>query len=183
MKKIVIALLAITSLLLLFSKNTFADTNLDSMLDNNSVSILKELDKVTEFNEQGLPVINLEVADEIGISKETRIVAVNLNQIVNDVDTNGESSALAAMERSIFPIGSYGNYCGIGNNGWNVAPIDDLDSACREHDKCFKGFTKDNRACNRAFLRRLLPIIQVNGVLSDKGSYALAAYKLFANFI
>lgn len=183
MKKTVIALLAVISLLFLSPKSTFADTNLNSMLDNNSVSILKELDKVTEFNDQGLPVINLEVADEIGISQEARIVAVNLNQMVNDIETNGESSALAAMERAILPLGSYGNYCGMGNNGWNVAPIDDLDSACREHDKCFKGFTKDNRACNQAFLRRLLPIIQVNGVLSNKGSYALAAYKLFANYI
>lgn len=183
MKKFLLAIITVISTFFMFSTNVFADTDVYSLLDDHSVNILRQLDSVTEFNEQGLPVINTEVAYEMGFDEEVMEVAYNLNQIVKDIETNGESSTLAAMERALFPIGAYGNYCGKGNNGWNVAPIDDLDSACREHDKCFKGFTKDNRSCNRAFLTRLAPIIQKNNVSTAKGAYALAAFKLFSNFI
>lgn len=183
MRKFIFITLAILSVFFLLPSPASADTDAYSMLDRNSTNILQELDKVTEFNEQGLPVVNLEAADEMGVSEEAMEVALNLNQIVKDIETNGESSTLAAMERALIPVGAYGNYCGKGNKGWDVAPIDDLDSACRVHDKCFKGFTKDNRSCNREFLRNLLPIIQKNSVLTPKGAYALAAYKLFAKFI
>ncbi|KXT63626.1 Phospholipase A2 family enzyme [Streptococcus gallolyticus] len=183
LKKILLVITTIISAFLMSSISVFADTDVYSLLDDHSANILKQLDSVTEFNEQGLPVVNTDVAYEMGIDEEALEVAYNLNQIVEDIETNGESSALATMERALFPIGAYGNYCGKGNNGWNVAPIDDLDSACREHDKCFKGFTKDNRSCNKAFLTRLAPIIQKNNVSTTKGAYALAAFKLFSNFI
>lgn len=182
-KKILLALITAISAFLMFSVNVFADTDVYSLLDSHSADILRQLDFVTEVNEQGLPIVNTDVAYEMGLDEEAMEVAYHLNQIVKDIETNGESSALAAMERALFPIGAYGNYCGKGNNGWNVAPIDDLDSACREHDKCFKGFTKDNRSCNKAFLTRLAPIIQKNSALTTKGAYALAAFKLFSNFI
>lgn len=183
MKKFLLAIITVISTFFMFSTSVFADTDVYSLLDDHSANVLRQLDFVTEFNEQGLPVVNTDVAEEMGLDEEAIEVAYNLNQIVKDIETNGESSTLAAMERALFPIGSYGNYCGKGNNGWNVAPIDDLDSACREHDKCFKGFTKDNRSCNKAFLTRLAPIIQKNNASTTKGAYALAAFKLFSNFI
>ncbi|MDY3042706.1 phospholipase A2 family protein, partial [Streptococcus pluranimalium] len=184
MRKFVFSILTIFLAFLAFSNIVSADTNdFYNLLDGDNVAILNELDSVTEFNEEGLPVVNLEQAYNVGLSDEAIEVALNLNAIVRDIETNGESSAIASMERALFPIGDYGNYCGKGNNGWNKQPIDDLDAACREHDKCFKGFTKDNRACNQAFLRRLAPIMQKNNVTSKKGGYASAAFYLFSKFV
>jgi hypothetical protein len=31
----------------------------------------------------------------------------------------------------------HGNYCGYGNRGYNRAPVDQLDAACRKHDLCY----------------------------------------------
>lgn len=183
MKKGLLLIAVTLTMLFSFPKAVFAEINPYAFLDNTSYSILKELDRVTEYDEQGLPIIHLETANEIGLSGAAMEVALNLNRIVAEIKSNGESSTFTMMERALFPIGSYGNYCGMGNKGWHLAPIDDLDSACKEHDKCFKGFTSDNRSCNKAFLKRLLPIIQVNSGLTTKGAYALAAYKLFAHFV
>lgn len=184
MKKIIFSVFTIFLTFLAFSNFAFADTNeFYSLLDSDKVATLNELDSVTEFNEKGLPVVNLDQAYNVGLSGEAMEVALNLNEIVRDIETNGESSAIASMEKALLPIGSYGNYCGKGNNGWSKQPIDDLDAACREHDKCFKGFTKDNRACNQAFLRRLAPIMQKNNTTSKKGGYALAAFYLFSKFV
>ncbi|WP_438830874.1 phospholipase A2 family protein [Streptococcus pluranimalium] len=184
MRKFVFSILTIFLAFLAFSNIVSADTNdFYNLLDGDNVAILNELDSVTEFNDKGLPVVNLEQAHNVGLSDEAIEVALNLNEIVRDIETNGESSAIASMERALFPIGDYGNYCGRGNNGWNKQPIDDLDAACREHDKCFKGFLKDNRACNQAFLRRLAPIMQKNNVTSKKGGYASAAFYLFSKFV
>lgn len=55
-----------------------------------------------------------------------------------------------------------------------------LAAACREYDKCFKAFFSKNDACNAAFRKRLLPIIQKNSLTSYKGVYASAAYKRFS---
>ncbi|MGV3078566.1 phospholipase A2 family protein [Streptococcus pluranimalium] len=101
---------------------------------------------------------------KVGLGDEAIEVALNLKAIVRDIETIGESSAIASMERALFTIGDYGNYCGKGNNGWNKEPIDDLEAACKENDKCFKGFNKDKRACNQAFFKRLAPNMEKNNV-------------------
>nr|WP_205380605.1 hypothetical protein [Streptococcus sp. 3167] len=73
-----------------------------------------ELDKVTELNEHSFPVVRLDKAEELGLDNEALEVGRVLNEIVTDIETNGESTDLARMDRSLFPIGSYGNYCGYG---------------------------------------------------------------------
>ncbi|MGV3078567.1 hypothetical protein [Streptococcus pluranimalium] len=87
------------------------------------------------------------------------------------------------MEKVFFAFGDYGKYFCKGNNLLNKQAIDDLDAACREHDKFFKVFTKDNRACNQAFLLRLAPIMQKNNVTSKKGGYSSAAFYLLSKFV
>ncbi|QTJ38936.1 hypothetical protein FE324_04975 [Dolosigranulum pigrum] len=71
------------------------------------------------------------------------------------------------MNRCLYnSTGSYGNYCG-------------------EHDRCFKGFTNPaSKPCNRAFVKRLLPIVQLNkGKLTYKANYARAAMVLFSKMM
>ena len=73
-----------------------------------------ELDKVTELNEHSFPVVRLDKAEELCLDNEALEVGRVLNEIVTDIETNGESTDLARMDRSLFSIGSYGNYCGYG---------------------------------------------------------------------
>lgn len=44
----------------------------------------------------------------------------------------------------------HGHYCGPGNDGMNVAPIDALDAACRKHDACTPDGGLPSCGCNRA---------------------------------
>ncbi|WP_228113006.1 phospholipase A2 family protein [Streptococcus mitis] len=169
-----------------FTTTLFAIYSSASALESNhrvEYSWLSELDKVTELNEHGFPVVRLDKAEELGLDNEALEVGRVLNEIVTDIETNGESTALARMDRSLFSIGSYGNYCGYGNNGYSIPAIDDLDMACFYHDKCFKGFLADNRSCNAAFLTRLSPIVANNAWNTTKGAYARAAVVLFSRFV
>lgn len=140
---------------------------------------INELQQVTTYNQNGLPVIDIDKAYLLELSDEAVSVGIAINDIVADVEQNGEKIAIKNMDRAIFPIGSYGNFCGMGNNGWLTKPIDNLDSACLWHDACFKGFGADNRQCNREFINRLKPIIASTNTSSYKGVYARAAYALF----
>lgn len=81
----------------------------------------------------------------------------------------------------------YGNYCGSAGksgNDWSKKPIDNLDAQCRKHDLCFshkKG--ANNKTCNKAFMRNLLPVIQTSNKYSTKHTVAVIAYKYFSNKI
>lgn len=43
----------------------------------------------------------------------------------------------------------HGNYCGPGNRGWNVRPIDALDAACARHDACTPDGALPSCGCNK----------------------------------
>ncbi|HFI0036081.1 TPA: hypothetical protein ACGOTT_000995 [Streptococcus suis] len=90
---------------------------------------INELQQVTTYNQNGLPVIDIDKAYSLELSDEAVSVGIAINDIVADVEQNGEKIAIENMDRAIFPIGSYGNFCGMGNNGWLTKPIDNLDSA------------------------------------------------------
>lgn len=155
-----------------FSQSSVFADDLYQQLPVETQQVFAELDKVTEIDEEGLITINLDKAIE---------VAIQINTIYESIKTDGISDTVRRMERALFPIGAYGNYCGMGNKGWNVPPIDDLDSACFLHDLCFKGFHADNTECNREFCRRLLPVIQKAQPGTYKSIYAKAAFKLFSS--
>ncbi len=42
-------------------------------------------------------------------------------------------------------------------------------------------FPSKSKACNRVFVRRLLPIVKTNSPLTYKSAYATAALKLFSS--
>ncbi|MGM0140291.1 hypothetical protein IGI65_002776 [Enterococcus sp. DIV0755b] len=155
--------------------------NIYADFDSNTLILMESLDQYTTKKENGALVFDVDKAVAEQQSQEVIEVGEVLNLISRDIDNYGFHDGAEPVLRALFPIGSYGNYCGKGNKGWNKNPIDDLDSACREHDKCFQGFNAKSKACNRAFVRRLLPIVQTNSPLTYKGAYAAAALKLFSS--
>ncbi|MCK1997546.1 phospholipase [Psychrobacillus psychrodurans] len=63
------------------------------------------------------------------------------------------------------------NWCGPGCSGPG-APINDVDTACKAHDDCYR--RGNNRCeCDREFLRRLHPKINNN---TQKGRHARTLY-------
>lgn len=54
-----------------------------------------------------------------------------------------------------------------------------------EHDRCFKGFLNTtSKPCNRAFIKRLLPIVQLNkGKLTYRANYVRATMILFSKIV
>ena len=145
-------------------------------LDQETLDMFNELDKYRIELEDGSFKLDVTTAELEGVQSEVLNVINIVNGMVKDVD--GEISALA-----LFSIGSYGNYCGKGNNGYDKKPIDDLDSACRDHDKCFKGWNDASIPCNQVFVGKLLVIVQATSAVSDKGAYARAAVYLFKSWI
>jgi hypothetical protein len=148
-------------------------------LDQELIDIFNELDNYTLVDENGLKTIDLVSAEQNNASEEIIEIGTVMNSMAKDVDKdNSYKNTEEIVLYSLFPIGSYGNYCGKGNNGYDKTPIDNLDSACRAHDKCFNGFFKKNTTCNQAFIKKLLPIVQSER-FSKKGIYAFAAIQLF----
>lgn len=58
-------------------------------------------------------------------------------------------------EGSVFQL--YGNWCGPGSPpaGTNPAPIDDVDRACHEHDRCYAYEGYLARSCDEQLIQRL----------------------------
>ncbi|MGT2887765.1 phospholipase [Streptococcus didelphis] len=155
-----------------------ADTNqLEPSVEDSR--IFQELTKLREYDEKGLPYINIEEANRQGLSQEAIYVGERLNTLTADMKREGKEVVIRRVKRSLLPVASYGNFCGKGNNGYDSPAIDDLDQACYHHDLCFQGFGQDNQTCNQEFRDRLEPILASNAWYTYKGAYARAAYALF----
>lgn len=145
-------------------------------LDQETLDMFNELDKYRIELGDGSFKLDTTTAELEGVQPEVLNVINIVNVMAKDVDAEISPFAL-------FPIGSYGNYCGKGNNGYDKTPIDNLDSACRDHDKCFKGWNDASIPCNQVFVGKLMVIVQATSAISDKGAYARAALYLFKEWI
>lgn len=140
--------------------------------DEKTQEILSELDKYLLEDEEGNIIFKVK-SNEIP-SQEVLDIGKVINEFSGKEDTEIMSTVINS--RIAFNGLVYGNYCGKGSN--NKKPIDDLDSACKAHDKCYN-WGGNNKKCNAAFRRSLAPIIQKNSPTTRKGIVALAAYKMF----
>lgn len=59
----------------------------------------------------------------------------------------------------------YGNYCGPGNRGGD--PIDGLDAACQQHDKCYHHLGRDCTGCDDSLIQDVTTFLK-NGRLTFK---------------
>ncbi|ANZ98571.1 hypothetical protein BFC20_12505 (plasmid) [Brochothrix thermosphacta] len=99
--------------------------------DEKTQEILSELDKYLLEDEEGN--IIFKVKSNETPSKEVLEIGKVINEFSGKDDTEIMSTVI--KNRIAFNGLVYGNYCGKGSN--NKKPIDDLDSACKAHDKCY----------------------------------------------
>lgn len=141
---------------------------------NSDEKIMMDVSKYM-VEENGERYFDLEKAKKDNVRDEV----IDLGNLVNDLASEwGFRQDREVKFRSLFPIGSYGNFCGKGNNGWDKYPIDDLDAACKGHDKCFV-WGGDNTACNTQFCKELDWVIKFAQDGYRKKAYAMAAKVLF----
>ena len=52
----------------------------------------------------------------------------------------------------------HGNYCGTGDNGPGLDPVDELDAVCMRHDQCYEQAARRSCACDRTLAADALAI-------------------------
>lgn len=148
--------------------------NLYDNLTPENQQLMLTLDQYIAVDNNGSVKFDLQKAKQDQQSIDVLNVGNAINDLSLNIEAEGYTSTVNGVFRALFPIGSYGNYCGKGNKGWNKKPIDDLDAACRSHDACFKGFNAKSKSCNRAFISKLRPIANRTPITTYKGVYARA---------
>lgn len=81
----------------------------------------------------------------------------------------------------LFALGTYGNYCGLGQRG--NTPIDALDYACARHDVCYAQMGRGFPTCDSQFVNALVSIRNSSSwsTLSRWGQlYLIAAQAIFS---
>lgn len=66
----------------------------------------------------------------------------------------------------------HGNYCGVGDNGPGLPPVDELDRACMHHDACTPEGGLPTCDCNARFLSEVRAVAQADTVAEDVRSLA-----------
>lgn len=169
--------LIIFSIILINSSVVMAEESIEV---NETDPVILEVEKYIFIDKNGTKKVDVDMAIEDGASKE----AIEVGNVFNEISKSYQDGDLTEddVENIISPsanlgsIGRYGNYCGLGNNGWDKYPIDDLDAACQNHDRCYV-HGGNNNTCNRRFCSALDNIINYS-TGAFKITYARAA-KLF----
>lgn len=108
---------------------------------------------------------------ELALKNNESSEMITFGEVFNSLaeETNQSAENEIATANFIYDNTRYGNWCGRGNNGRN--PLDVLDLACMQHDKCYDRNGRDNPYCDRVFVRRL-KTIRNNGYSVTLGTYA-----------
>lgn len=128
-------------------------------------------------------IFDLALAQENNESSEMLEFGVVFNSLAYEYEQDPEEAS-QIVTMGIVEVTKYGNWCGNGNNG--KAPMDSLDLACKNHDKCWEKNGRGNKACNRTFVNQLKGI-KSSGYSSRLGVhgrvYLNAAIALFSRFM
>lgn len=150
----------------------------------NEDDALKEAAKYITIDEDGRKIIDILGAKQSNEDKYIIRILEIAEQIQQDeeIAINSLSSHSLNVEPKLYNnLSRYGHYCGKGNDGWNKTPIDDLDRACKAHDRCYV-WGGNNTQCNATFCSSLNKIIAKNPKTTYKGAYARSARLIFCWF-
>ncbi|MCJ2137268.1 hypothetical protein MKK69_25025 [Methylobacterium sp. J-026] len=99
-----------------------------------------------------------EPGERSGIPKALRSSASKAGGPANDLNPSGQAEAPASLKGDLGKVVTgkelfHSNYCGKGQRGEGLPPIDALDAACMHHDACYDTAGYSSCACD-AVLRR-----------------------------
>lgn len=99
-----------------------------------------------------------EPGERSGIPRALRSSASKAGGPANDLNPSGQPEAPAPPKGDLGKVVAgqdlfHGNYCGKGQRGEGLAPIDALDTACMHHDACYDTAGYSSCACDAALRR------------------------------
>ncbi|MDR0921445.1 MAG: phospholipase [Lactobacillales bacterium] len=168
MNKILKLVVAVGSIIGIFTLgNVVAGAETSSSSSTEKVEIIEVVKNYISTDSKGNHKFDIKQAKK----DQVEDAVLEIGYVVNSFG-NSETSV---KERALL---IYGNYCGLGNNGTDIQPTDDLDEACMHHDSCYI-HGGDNTECNAAFRKRLRVVMDNTPVLSYKYAVAAGAYLVF----
>ena len=99
-----------------------------------------------------------EPGERSGIPKALRSSASKAGGPANDLNPSGQAEVPAPPKGDLGQVAAgkalfHGNYCGKGQRGEGLPPIDALDAACMHHDACYDTAGYSSCACDAALRR------------------------------
>jgi hypothetical protein len=97
-------------------------------------------------------------AGRADIPKTLRASGARAGGPANDLNPGGRPEEGAPPKGDLGRVAAgrelfHGNYCGRGQRGEGLPPIDDLDAACMRHDACYDAAGRPSCACDAALKR------------------------------
>lgn len=97
-------------------------------------------------------------AERPAIPKTLRSSGSRAGGPANDLNPGGRAEEAAPPKGDLGRVVAgkelfHGNYCGKGQRGQGLPPIDDLDAACMRHDACYDAAGYSSCACDAALKR------------------------------
>lgn len=140
----------------------------------NTVSYANEINSVSEYSNISNTITDFDKLAEKYTKANSPIKLIDIAKAQKDnasqdfLDNAYAYNLVAMKEKGIVQKGgffllNYGRYCGPGNSGPGN-PVDDLDTACRSHDRCYGKHGHGNKQCDKDFvatLRKILPTVPV----------------------
>ncbi|QPK94387.1 hypothetical protein HCQ94_01380 [Actinomyces sp. zg-332] len=150
----------ILSSLLLFGLVFFGYAGIANAEDINISHYSNNTSTIEQFEKLAQPYLKTYINVKVIDTDKAREDKASSDFLISAELYNTKVLAEAGIkDKGGFPLINYGKYCGPGNSGPGQ-PIDDLDTACRSHDRCYGRHGYFNSQCDRDFvatLRRLLP--------------------------
>ncbi|WP_425374928.1 hypothetical protein [Methylobacterium segetis] len=113
------------------------------------------------------------------IPKSLRSSGTQAGGPANDLNPSGQREGPASPRGNLANVLTgaelfHGNYCGAGQRGEGLPPIDDLDAACQRHDACFDAAAHRSCACNAVLKREAAAVSERPGIALEVRRRALS---------
>lgn len=104
-----------------------------------------------------------------GIPKALRASGQKAGGPANDLKANGVARGPDEPRPDLARVAQgaelyHGNYCGKGQRGEGLAPVDALDAACQRHDACYDAAGRKSCACDEALRQDATAVSDSPGV-------------------
>lgn len=120
-----------------------------------------------------------EPGERFSIPKVLRSSGSKAGGPANDLNPSGQAEAPAPPKGDLGKVAAgkelfHGNYCGKGQRGEGLPPIDALDAACMRHDACYDTAGYSSCACDTALRREAATVSDDPGASLETRRRALS---------